>query len=130
MAKGYAMRIDERTASQRIKEKTGGLLEYVSGYTVKEKPVRVRCTVCGGEFERTYHNITTKGGVTCPHCVERERHQLKEARDAEKERKRKEREAKAIERKAEEERKREERKHPCPVCGETTIRSLSPSLWH
>ena len=123
MAKGYAMRIDERTASQRIKEKTGGLLEYVSGYTVKENPVRVRCTVCGGEFERTYHNITTKGSVTCPHCVERARLQLKETRDAEKERKRKERKAKAIERKAEEERKRTEREHPCPVCGETTIRN-------
>ena len=73
MAKGYAMRIDERTASQRIKEKTGGLLEYVSGYTIKERPVKVRCTVCGWEFERTYHNITTKGSVTCPCCIERER---------------------------------------------------------
>ncbi len=113
----------ETDAARKIKEKSDGLLEYVSGYTIKEKPVRVRCMVCGGEFERTYHNITTKGGVTCPHCVERERLQLKEARDAEKERKRKEREAKAIERKAEEERKRAEREHPCPVCGETTIRN-------
>ena len=113
----------EAEAARKISEKSNGLLEYVSGYTIKEKPVKVRCRVCGGEFERTFHNLTTKGGVTCPHCVERERLQLKEARDAEKERKRKEREAKAIERKAEEERKRAERKHRCPVCGELTIRN-------
>ena len=61
MAKGFQMRISEDTAAIRIKEKSNGLLEYVSGYTIKEKPVRVRCLVCGGEFERTYHNITTKG---------------------------------------------------------------------
>ena len=113
---------NETDVARKIKNKSNGLLEYVSGYTIKEKPVKVRCLVCGGEFERTFHNLTTKGHVTCPHCVERERLQLKEARDAEKERKRKEREAKAIERKAEEERKRAERKHPCIVCGTITDR--------
>ena len=114
--------IDEQTVSERVKEKSLGQFEYVSGYTNKENNILVRCTVCGGEFERTYHHLTTRLN-NCPCCVERERLQLKEARDADKERKRKEREAKAIERKAEEERKREERKHPCPVCGETTIRN-------
>lgn len=122
MAKGYAMRIDERTASQRIKEKTGGLLEYVSGYTVKENPVRVRCTVCDGEFERTYHNLTTKGSVTCPHCVETERNKLREAMAIERERKKSERKRKAEERETESKLKREERKHVCPVCGEMTYR--------
>lgn len=63
----------EADAARKISEKSNGLLEYVSGYTIKEKPVRVRCLVRGGEFERTFHNLTTKGGVTCPHCVERER---------------------------------------------------------
>lgn len=114
--------INEDVVSLRIKEKSNGLLEYLSGYTNKEKPVRLRCSICGGEFERSYHSITANGGATCPHCVERERLQLKEARDAEKERKRKEREAKAIERKAEEERKRAEREHSCPVCGAITYR--------
>ena len=63
----------EEDAARKIKEKSNGLLEYVSGYTIKEKPVRVRCLVCGGEFERTFHNLTTKGGVTCPHCIELKR---------------------------------------------------------
>lgn len=130
VCKGIAPQLNknsERDAARKIRDKSNGLLEYVSGYTIKEKPVKVRCLVCGGEFERTFHNLTTKGGVTCPHCVERERLQLKlqlkEVRNAEKERKRKEREAKAIERKAEEERKQAERKHPCPVCGEITFRN-------
>lgn len=114
--------IDEQTVSERVKEKSLGQFEYVSGYTNKENNILVRCTVCGGEFERTYHHLTTRLN-NCPCCVERERLQLKEARDADKERKRKEREAKAIERKAEEERKRAERKHPCPVCGEATFRN-------
>lgn len=63
----------EEDAARKIRDKSNGLLEYVSGYTIKEKPVKVRCLVCGGEFERTFHNLTTKGGVTCPHCVKRER---------------------------------------------------------
>lgn len=117
-------RNDEDTVARKIRDKSSGLLEYVSGYTIKENPVRVRCLVCGGEFERTFHNITTKGRVTCPHCVERERLQLKEARDADKERKRKEREAKAQERK-EERAKRSEAwanrpYHECAVCGTLT----------
>lgn len=67
----------EEDAARKIKEKSGGLLEYVSGYTIKEKPVRVRCLVCGGEFERTFHNITTKGRVTCPCCIDKERSERK-----------------------------------------------------
>lgn len=124
MAKGYAMRIDERTASQRIKEKTGGLLEYVSGYTVKEKPVRVRCTVCGGEFERTYHNLTTKGYVTCPCCIERERDRAKQKTIKEQECKRLARRRKAQEREAERARRSEAWQnrpyHECAVCGTLT----------
>lgn len=116
--------INEDVVSLRIKEKSNGLLEYLSGYTNKEKPVRLRCSICGGEFERSYHSIIANGGATCPHCVERERLQLKEARDAEKERKRKEREAKAQERK-EQRIKRSEAwanrpYHNCAVCGTLT----------
>ena len=116
--------INEDIVSLRIKEKSNGLLEYLSGYTNKDNPVRLRCSICRGEFERSYHSITANGGATCPHCVERERLQLKEARDAEKERKRKEREAKAQERK-EERIKRSEAwanrpYHNCAVCGTLT----------
>lgn len=80
------MRITEAEAARRIKEKTDGLLEYVSGYTIKENPIRVRCLICGGEFERTYHNITTKGSVSCPICTERDRVERKIKAQAEKER--------------------------------------------
>ena len=86
MAKGYRMRITEAEAARRIKEKTDGRLEYVSGYTIKENPIRVRCLICGGEFERTYHNITTKGSVSCPICTERNRAERKLKAQAEKER--------------------------------------------
>ena len=61
----------EADAARKISEKSNGLLEYISGYTVKENPVRVRCTICGEEFERTFHNLTTKGRVTCPYCIKR-----------------------------------------------------------
>lgn len=75
VCKGIAPQLNNNTEAdvvRKINEKSNGLLEYVSGYTIKEKPVRVRCVVCGGEFERTFHNLTTKGGATCPHCVKAE----------------------------------------------------------
>jgi len=127
ICKGVAPQSNKNTedeAAQKIREKSNGLLEYVSGYTIKERPVRVRCLVCGGEFERTFHNLTTKGSVTCPYCVERERLQLKEVKEAERERERKERKAKAQEREAERKRKSEAWKnrpyHECIVCGTLT----------
>lgn len=113
-------RNSEEEAARRISEKTGELLEYVSGYTIKENPVRVRCTVCGFEFERTYHNITTKGFATCPCCLEQQRAQRDKARAAERERKRLERIAKSEEREAETNRKHKARLHSCPVCGKQT----------
>jgi uncharacterized Zn-finger protein len=113
MAKGYAMRLDEQTASDRIREKTNGLLEYISGYTIKEKPVRVRCTVCGGEFERTYHNITTKRSVTCPYCVESNRKAKRIKQDQEKEERKRKAQVNKI-RNA-----KQLRMVVCEICGET-----------
>lgn len=114
----------EEDAARKIKEKSDGLLEYVSGYTIKENPVKVRCLVCGGEFERTFHNLTTKGRVTCPICeqakreqVKRERERLKAERNAEAMRKKEEREAERARRKAERE---AIEPHPCFVCGQPT----------
>ena len=61
----------EDEAGRRILDKTGGLFKYVSGYTNKECKVRVRCTVCDGEFERSYHDLTTRKTVYgCPLCRE------------------------------------------------------------
>lgn len=105
----------EADVARKIKDKSDGLLEYVSGYTIKEKPVRVRCLVCGGEFERTYHNITTKGCVTCPHCVELKR----KARITEQERERAERKRKAEINKARN--AKQLRMTVCPICGETFL---------
>lgn len=50
----------EEEVGRKIKEKTGGLLEYLSGYTKKENPVLVRCNVCDEEYEVTFHHITTR----------------------------------------------------------------------
>lgn len=72
--------INEDVVSLRIKEKSNGLLEYLSGYTNKEKPVRLRCSICGGEFERSYHSIIANGGATCPHCVKAESEKNKQVK--------------------------------------------------
>lgn len=72
--------INEDVVSLRIKEKSNGLLEYLSGYTNKEKPVMLRCSICGGEFERSYHSIIANGGVTCPHCVKAESEKNKQVK--------------------------------------------------
>lgn len=114
----------EADAARKISEKSNGLLEYVSGYTLKEKPVRVRCTVCGGEFERTFHNITSKKRVTCPYCVERERGNSRKAKDAELQRQKMKRELQAEIRKAEKELRsiawKNRLYHECTVCGTLT----------
>lgn len=119
----------EDAVTQKINEKSNGRLEYVSGYTIKENPVNVRCTVCGGEFTRVFHQITTKGHISCPFCAAREREAretLKEReqaqKDAERKQKERERKQKAEERERERERIRIERIHPCPVCGTITDR--------
>lgn len=122
--KGKPNKNSESDAALKIMSKSGGLLEYVSGYTIKENPVRVRCTICGQEFVRTFHNITTKGRVSCPFCLEREREQIREAKEVEQKRQRLERNRKAQEREEERKRKSEARKnrpyHKCPVCGSLT----------
>lgn len=113
----------EDDVAQKIREKTNGQLEYVSGYTKKENPVKVRCTVCGGEFERTFHNLTTKGSVSCPYCTESKRNEIKQEQAREKQRRKEEREQRIQKRIEEEDQRRLMRVHPCPVCGEITNRN-------
>lgn len=73
--------ISESTVANRIKEKSNDRLEYVSGYTKKENPIIVRCNICGSEFERTYHHITTHPN-DCPCCTKRLREQTLLKREA------------------------------------------------
>lgn len=73
-----ALHNDIEDVSRKVKEKTSGRLEYVSGYSNKSADITVRCTVCLNEFNRTYHNITTKKGEpSCPYCVSLERRKAK-----------------------------------------------------
>lgn len=114
---------NDKDVARKIREKTNGQLEYVSGYTKKENPVKVRCVVCGGEFERTFHNLTTKGSVSCPYCTESKRNEIKQEQAIEKQRRKEEREQRIQKRIEEEEQRRLMRVHPCPVCGEITNRN-------
>jgi len=123
MAKGFQMRIGEQEAAERVREKSGGLLTYVSGYETKESEIVVRCEVCGEEFSRTYHHLTThfRG---CPICIKKARDRKREQEKAEKEEKAKQKQIAKAEREAEQERARLMKIHPCPVCGEITTRKL------
>ena len=113
---------NEDDVARKIREKSGGLLEYVSGYTVKERPVLVRCTVCGGEFERAFHSITANGGAACPHCASRKRTRKLLAEAKARNHAAMERKKKAEEKKAEAETRAAARVHACPVCGTITTR--------
>lgn len=117
----------EADVVRKVRDKTQGLLEYISGYKNRISPIKVRCTVCGGEFERSYHDITAKGYVSCPYCVDRKREQkraeaerTKEEQRAKTAEKREQHKREKEERRAEVERRRIERIHRCPVCGEIT----------
>ena len=114
---------DEETVAQKIKKKTGGLLEYVSGYTNKMGHVRVRCAVCGGEFERSFHNITAKYVVSCPYCTKRLSDIDKELRSLEKIDKAWAKAAKAYERQFDiDDKPTNIIPHICPVCGAITTK--------
>ncbi len=54
-------------------------LEYVGGYTVRNRPMTVRMLTCGHEFELQWHSITTnkRENVICPIC-QRERKEQKQ----------------------------------------------------
>ena len=113
---------DEDTVSRNIAEKTRGLYEYISGYTKKESPVKVRCTICGGELELTYHHLTTKTSLSCPLCRERER----AIKAAEQSQRREEAKAERAYRRAKKEELESQRRaamiHTCLVCGRETSR--------
>ena len=95
-------------------------LEYVGGYINNATPMRVRCRICGTEFERTLSGIATKGNTSCPECMRREA----QARQTAKRRAK----AEARRKKERERRQRREKKQAqigmnfCPVCGAPTLR--------
>ena len=111
---------DDNDVAVRIREVSDGLLEYISGYETKESPIKIRCNKCGGEFIRTYHNLTTHKPVACPLCINAERERKQQEADE----RRTERNAERVRRAELAERKREERMtpHACPVCGALTTR--------
>ena len=66
-------RITEEEFLRRFNEKLADKLEYVSGYkTINRNKIRVRCKVCGYEFEKKAINILGyKGHLAedyCPKC--------------------------------------------------------------
>lgn len=95
-------------------------LEYVGGYINTATPMRVRCKICGTEFERALSSIAAKGNTGCPECMRREA----QARQAAKLRAK----AEARRQKEREARRRREKKQAqigmnfCPVCGAPTLR--------
>lgn len=53
------------------------MFEYVSGYTHSDKPVILRCKVCGCEFKRTAQIVRHNKKVTCDHCLEVHRNNIR-----------------------------------------------------
>lgn len=117
-------RNSEITAAANIYKNTAGRFLYVSGYKTKESVVKVRCSVCGGIQERTYHHLTTAKRCDCGSCKQAERSQIKREREQERRLRDEERLKKSAERKRREEERRASREtpHPCPVCGSMTTR--------
>lgn len=123
---GAILRNDAEDVVARIREASDGRLEYISGYETKDSQVLVRCNVCGGEFVRTYHHLTTHKPVVCPCCIEAKREAIRAELRQEREAKREARLEIIARHKAEAERKRIEREtpHACPVCGCMTTRPV------
>ena len=114
-------KISEKTAANRIAEKTGGQMIYLSGYqpVVKNAVLHVRCSVCGADNLMTYHNLTAQYRG-CPACMRANREEKKLKKIEERERKNKAREEKAKERELWQTIR--ETPHLCPVCGLETTR--------
>lgn len=114
--------------SKAVSEASNGLLEYVSGYTKKENPIKVRCVICGTEYVRTYHNIVHMKKCYCPECVEREKIAKEQARKVQKIKEQTEREArredKLKQREIENLIGKLSKIHNCPVCGNKTMRPV------
>ena len=117
---GFVLKNTQDEASSRISEASNGMLEYLSGYQTKESLVRVRCLKCGGEFERTFHHLTTHKPVTCPLCKEKERRDKEDVKEQERADRAWLRAVKAYE--AKQETQKNVLPHLCPVCGAITTK--------
>lgn len=122
----YESRLEN--AKRIIAEKCNGI-EYAGGFVNIDSPVKLRCIVCGREFERAFFTVKTKG-VRCPYCADKEKAEERERREKEKQQIAEMKRArkrlvfvlkKISEAKAQEER-RAEKRHECPVCGAMTDR--------
>jgi 5-methylcytosine-specific restriction endonuclease McrA len=61
--------------------------DYVGGYENKYSKVRIRCRLCGYEFERTC-DFLKRGNVICSECEKKKAAELQEAKEAKAEAKR------------------------------------------
>lgn len=114
---------------QRVKDYLGDGFEYIGGYTGETSKVKLKCKKCGTIIDRSWFTVRCQS-VTCDVCAR-----------AETERKQTERREVAAQRKAEQKAEREQIKavavffaqieaeekrlnkmHPCPVCGEQTLK--------
>lgn len=62
------------------KNLAAGNMSYIGGYTSKDGSIRIRCDVCGHEFERTVSFIR-KGNVICRHCEHEKAEAAKKQRE-------------------------------------------------
>lgn len=110
----------------RMLEDSNPSLEYVSGFTSVDKPVALRCKVCGCEFTRSAVSVRHRKKLRCPGCDERDKAERERVKASTDEAIRK---AKRIQREADDAKIRLEREkariagiHNCPVCGKLTDR--------
>ena len=108
-----------------INERLQSTLEYYGNYTGADGSVDLICKDCGTIFTRSMISVRHYKSA-CPKCKEKDLRLQLQSREKRAEGFKVAKEiiksiAKA-EREAEEIRKRKAREHPCPVCGEATIR--------
>lgn len=125
LLEGIMGNISEALVAERVRRKTNGEQECLSGYSnpVKYARLRVMCVSCGGTWENTYHSLTAQYRG-CPICRAKESAEKERKRKAEAELKAERRRQRKELREAEAKQKRVERKiqHPCPVCKTMTTR--------
>ncbi len=73
-----------RSKASKIADELGALdigLEYVGGYTMRNKPMTVRKVSCGHEFELQWHSLVAnkREDVVCPVCQQERKKQKQKA---------------------------------------------------
>ena len=82
--------------ARQIIEKNYPTLEYVRGFTHIDKPVIVRCKICGAEFERSMITLRHKIPIRCEACYRVKQENIQKERQQEKTRKKYKRESQSF----------------------------------